>query len=141
MAEMRECASILRRATGRSLVLMDEVGRGTTALDGTAIAYAALLALDRRRASVLFATHFHELVDLLPQSGIGRLCTDMVQDGGQVWFSHRIREGVCRDSHGLQVALLAGIPEDVVQDAKTMQAKLLRDRKVACHSVELCDGT
>lgn len=126
---MKECAEILRRATERSLVLMDEVGRGTTSIDGLSLAFACLSALQERSASVLFATHFHELADLIQWQSVGRLCTDIVEDdAGGFYFSHKIREGVCRDSHGLKVAAVAGIPPGVIQEAQNMQKYLLQRR-------------
>lgn len=175
MVEMREVADILARVTEHSLVLMDEVGRGTTAVDGCSLAFATLRALGRTGASVLFATHFHELTHLLDdettdsneplsngngeegegQMRVGRLCTDVVvvvrdepddasatdrRGGGSTdgssrglgptfWFSHKIRRGVCRDSHGLAVAAMAGIPDHVILEAKTMQQRLLATKK------------
>ncbi|KAJ7786042.1 muts domain V-domain-containing protein [Mycena metata] len=126
MVEMLETAEILQRATAQSLVIMDEVGRGTTVKDGLAIAFATvhhLIAENRCRA--LFATHFHEVTDMLgysmdtPAGGIfsniGFFCTDVDgTDDGHFAYSYRIRPGVNRDSHGLKVAQLAGMPETAV---------------------------
>lgn len=140
MCEMQETASILKQATSSSLVLMDEVGRGTTPVDGTAIAYACLQALSSVGCKTLFATHFYELADLARASTstassdtrtikCGLLYTDIVSDddeGGGFSFSHEIKRGVCRDSHGLKIAQLAGMPSSVLHTAKTMQAQLLR---------------
>ncbi|KAJ7042505.1 muts domain V-domain-containing protein [Mycena alexandri] len=126
MVEMLETAEILQRATPQSLVIMDEVGRGTTVKDGLAIAFATvhhLVAESRCRA--LFATHFHEVTDMLgysmdtPAGGIfsniGFFCTDVDEtDDGHFAYSYRIRPGVNRDSHGLKVAQLAGMPETAV---------------------------
>ncbi|KAG7099423.1 hypothetical protein E1B28_001275, partial [Marasmius oreades] len=132
MVEMLETAEILRRATPRSLVIMDEVGRGTTVNDGLAIAFASihhLVSVNRCRA--LFATHFHELSDMLGHSlsGQGRgifrnvsfYCTevDELQDG-YFAYSYRLRRGVNRDSHGLKVAQLAGMPEEAVSVARNV---------------------
>ncbi|KZP32367.1 hypothetical protein FIBSPDRAFT_812686 [Athelia psychrophila] len=122
MVEMLETAEILRRATPKSLVIMDEVGRGTTVKDGLAIAFATvhhLVSVNRCRA--LFATHFHELADLLGYSDNGKglgafsdvafFCTDVDEtEDGHFAYSHRMRPGVNRDSHGLKVAQLAGMP-------------------------------
>ncbi|KAJ7130099.1 muts domain V-domain-containing protein [Mycena crocata] len=134
MVEMLETAEILQRATPQSLVIMDEVGRGTTVKDGLAIAFATvhhLIAENRCRA--LFATHFHEVTDMLgyssdnPDQGIfsdiGFFCTDVDEtDDGHFAYSYQIRPGVNRDSHGLKVAQLAGMPlkaVDVARDALT----------------------
>ncbi|KAJ7169620.1 muts domain V-domain-containing protein [Mycena filopes] len=126
MVEMLETAEILQRATPQSLVIMDEVGRGTTVKDGLAIAFATvhhLVAENKCRA--LFATHFHEVTDMLGYSmdtpvggifsNIGFFCTDVDEtDDGHFAYSYRIRPGVNRDSHGLKVAQLAGMPETAV---------------------------
>lgn len=127
MCEMKETASILSHATKRSLVLMDEVGRGTTSIDGTAIAYACLRALNERGCRTLFSTHFHEMADLLKDwQRIDMLYTDIIEDGdGSFNFSHKIQKGVCRDSHGLKIAMLAGLPPSVLDEASVIQARLL----------------
>ncbi|KAH9898573.1 muts domain V-domain-containing protein [Cubamyces lactineus] len=132
MVEMLEAGDILRRATPNSLVIMDEVGRGTTVEDGLAIAFATahhLLAVNGCRA--MFATHFHELADMLgydpithkgqgPFSDIAFYCTDVDEiEDGYFTYSHRLRPGVNRDSHGLKVAQLAGMPEEAIQVART----------------------
>ncbi|KAG1826176.1 muts domain V-domain-containing protein [Suillus subaureus] len=125
MVEMLETAEILRRATPMSLVIMDEVGRGTTVKDGLAIAFAAVHHLvTQNQCRALFATHFHELADMLSYSNshrgggvfqeVGFFCTD----DNHFAYSHRLRPGVNRDSHGLKVAQLAGMPESAVLLAK-----------------------
>lgn len=130
MVEMTETADILKNATDRSLVIMDEVGRGTTVQDGLAIAFATVYHLYRiNRSRVLFATHFHELADMLgyfekqPKtesfSEIDFFCTDVhVTADGHFTYSHRLRPGVNRDSHGLKVAALAGIPSSALAVAE-----------------------
>ncbi|KAK0208543.1 muts domain V-domain-containing protein [Desarmillaria ectypa] len=126
MVEMLETAEILRRATPRSLVIMDEVGRGTTVNDGLAIAYATVHHLvTQNRCRALFATHFHELSDMLGYSeqtslsstfkSVSFLCTDVDEtEAGRFAYSYRVRPGVNRDSHGLKVALLAGMPQQAL---------------------------
>ncbi|KAF7339689.1 DNA mismatch repair protein [Mycena sanguinolenta] len=130
MVEMLETAEILQRATPHSLVIMDEVGRGTTVKDGLAIAFATvhhLLVANQCRA--LFATHFHEVTDMLGYStnvaaqgifsNVGFFCTDVDEtDDGHFAYSYRIRPGVNRDSHGLKVAQLAGMPQSAVTVAR-----------------------
>ncbi|KAG1885681.1 muts domain V-domain-containing protein [Suillus subluteus] len=130
MVEMLETAEILRRATPMSLVIMDEVGRGTTVKDGLAIAFAAVHHLvTQNQCRALFATHFHELADMLGYSDshrgggvfqeVGFFCTDVDEtDDNHFAYSHRLRPGVNRDSHGLKVAQLAGMPESAILLAK-----------------------
>jgi DNA mismatch repair ATPase MutS len=127
LVEMLETAAILRGATARSLVVMDEVGRGTTAADGLAVGFAALAHLARRnRCRALFATHFHALADMTAGWGcVARLCTDVVvEKGGGFYFSHKMREGVSRESHALKVAALAGMPEEAIAVAREVLEKL-----------------
>lgn len=131
MVEMLETAAILRRATPRSLVIMDEIGRGTTPDAGTAVAFAAvhhLVTVNRCRA--LFATHFHEIADLAAARGLAvenggengaveMYCTDVEEDGmGGFSYVHRLRKGVNRDSHALKVARIAGLPEEAIRVAR-----------------------
>ncbi|KAG7450307.1 uncharacterized protein BT62DRAFT_991295 [Guyanagaster necrorhizus] len=138
MVEMLETAEILRRATPRSLVIMDEVGRGTTVNDGLAIAYATVHHLvTQNRCRALFATHFHELSDMLGYSdhtsstfeSVSFLCTDVDEtEAGRFAYSYRVRPGVNRDSHGLKVALLAGMPEQALYVAGNA-LEVLKSRK------------
>ncbi|KAG5648136.1 hypothetical protein DXG03_006090 [Asterophora parasitica] len=128
MVEMLETAEILRRATPKSLVIMDEVGRGTTVTDGLAIAYATLHHLvTQNKCRALFATHFHELSDMLGypnQSGgifesVDFFCTDVDETDNDLFaYQYRVCPGVNRDSHGLKVAQLAGMPSAAVAVAK-----------------------
>ncbi|KAJ8107479.1 hypothetical protein ONZ43_g6720 [Nemania bipapillata] len=131
MVEMLETAQILRYATPRSFVIMDEIGRGTTPEDGEAVAFACLHHLATvNRCRVLFATHFHALADLVHERGLhissdgGRgpvemYCTDVEEDGeGGFVYVHKLRKGVNRQSHALKVAQLAGLPETVITVAK-----------------------
>ena len=114
MVEMVETAAILREATSRSFVVMDEVGRGTTPEDGVAVGFACLeFLLNRLRCRTLFATHFHRLADMTAGwEGVGCWCTDVregVGGGGEGWaYVYRLRRGVNRRSHALKVARLAG---------------------------------
>jgi DNA mismatch repair ATPase MutS len=111
MVEMLETAEILKQATNRSFVIMDEVGRGTTPEDGVAVGFAALHHLYHiNRSRTLFATHFHALTDLTSSWDCLKChCTDVVeQDDGSFTYSHRLRSGVNRESHALKVARMAG---------------------------------
>ncbi|KAI1208812.1 muts domain V-domain-containing protein [Annulohypoxylon truncatum] len=134
MVEMLETAAILRAATPRSFVIMDEIGRGTTPEDGCAVAFAALhhlAAVNRCRA--LFATHYHALADLAAERGMTRAavqtyCTDVQEDGaGGFVYVHRLRRGVNRRSHALKVARLAGLPEAAIAVAREVLEKSSRD--------------
>jgi DNA mismatch repair protein MutS len=123
--EMAEAANILRRSTQRSLLLIDEVGRGTGTLDGLAIAQAIcefLLSLDEQAPLVLFATHFHELCALIEHWKMVANChitavENTARDGAPV-FSHRVQPGSSSRSFGIEVARMAGLPEEVVERAQ-----------------------
>jgi DNA mismatch repair protein MutS len=123
--EMAEAANILRRSTGRSLLLIDEVGRGTGTLDGLAIAQAMcefLLSLDEQSPMVLFATHFHELCSLSEHwrsvANYHITAVDNTAPGGAPVFSHRVQPGSSSRSFGIEVARMAGLPETVVERAQ-----------------------
>ncbi|RKF57918.1 MutS protein-like protein 1 [Golovinomyces cichoracearum] len=134
MLEMLETGQILKQATSKSFVIMDEIGRGTTPEDGEAIAWACLWHLDRiNKSRTLFATHFHGLTDRTLDAGlktIGLWCTDVevYEDSGQIdafRYVHKLKEGVNRRSHALKVARLAGLPKEVLLIAE----KILGERK------------
>ena len=130
MVEMSETANILHNATAASLVLMDEVGRGTSTWDGLALARACALALaTRNRAFTLFATHYFELTELAGEHDvIANVHLDAVefhdpQRGEQLVFMHAVKDGPANRSFGLQVAALAGLPRAVIDEARrTLQA-------------------
>jgi DNA mismatch repair protein MutS len=119
MVEMAEAANILRNATQKSLVILDEVGRGTSTQDGLAIASAILCDLARRvRCMALFATHYHELVPLAGTLPTVRVMqTEVIEQKNRVSFTHRLKDGACDSSYGLEVARIAGLPESVLVDA------------------------
>ncbi|KAK3675801.1 MutS protein 1 [Recurvomyces mirabilis] len=121
MVEMLETAEILKQATPRSFVIMDEVGRGTTPEDGIAVGYACLHHLHHvNRCRALFATHFHALADMTRDfEKLACYCTDVAEETDGSWaYVHKLRRGVNRESHALKVAKLAGLPEEAVQVAK-----------------------
>lgn len=125
MVEMLETATILKHATQRSFVIMDEIGRGTTPEDGTAVAFACLHHLYHvNKCRTLFATHFHDLTGMVTNEemeGVGLYCTDVVEGGkGGFRYDHRLRKGVNKRSHALKVARLAGLPEEAIAVAKTV---------------------
>jgi len=126
MVEMSETANILHNATASSLVLMDEVGRGTSTYDGLALARASAVQLATvNRAFTLFATHYFELTELAAQfEGIANVHLDAVEYGEQLVFMHAVKEGPADRSYGLQVAALAGLPKAVIGEAKRHLAML-----------------
>ncbi len=140
MVEMSETANILHNATEKSLVLMDEVGRGTSTYDGLALARAALLHLAKHcRAYTLFATHYVELTELANEfSRIGNVHLDAVEvndqaSGEQLVFMHTVKEGPASRSFGLQVAALAGVPKAVIADARRTLAELEQHPRQKVH--------
>ncbi len=126
MVEMTETANILHNATGHSLVLLDEIGRGTSTFDGLALAWAcARHLLERNRAYTLFATHYFELTRLVEDyKQVANVHLDAVEHGDGIVFLHSVEEGPASQSYGLQVAQLAGIPKSVVAAAKRRLAQL-----------------
>ncbi|GFF41299.1 mutS protein homolog 1 [Aspergillus lentulus] len=127
MVEMLETATILKQATARSFVIMDEVGRGTTPEDGTAVSFACLHHLHyRNKCRTLFATHFHALADMTDDfEALGRYCTDVKETAsGSFSFVHRLRKGVNRNSHALKVAQLAGLPKETLEMASRVRQSL-----------------
>jgi len=128
MVEMLETAAILKQATSRSFVIMDEIGRGTTPEDGTAVAFACLHHLATvNQCRTLFATHFHSVADLAAAEGlcsteasiVQTYCTDVVEDGqGSFFYNHKLQRGINRQSHALKVAKLAGLPDKAIDIAR-----------------------
>ncbi|MBL8423879.1 MAG: DNA mismatch repair protein MutS [Candidatus Accumulibacter phosphatis] len=120
MVEMTESAAILHHATERSLVLMDEVGRGTSTFDGMALAFAICRHLiEKNRCLTLFATHYFELTLLANEYGeLANVHLDAVEHGQRIVFLHAVEEGPANQSYGIQVAALAGIPSPVVRAAR-----------------------
>ncbi|KAJ2056547.1 MutS protein 1 [Coemansia sp. S155-1] len=129
MVEMSETADILKHATANSLVILDEIGRGTSTVDGISVAYATLRYLhDRTRCKAIFATHYHELVPhVVPElSAIQPLQTAIYEDGqGGFAFLHKVKPGICDKSHALYVAQIAGIPKEVLATARDFAASRL----------------
>jgi DNA mismatch repair protein MutS len=134
MVEMSETADILRLATARSLVLLDEIGRGTATYDGLALAWAVtehLHAADGPRPRTIFATHYHELTQLaasLPR--LANIHVTVDESAGTVVFLHGIAEGPADRSYGIHVARLAGLPESVLARAREVLAELESERTV-----------
>jgi len=126
MVEMTETANILNNATDRSLVILDEVGRGTSTFDGVALAWAATEHIARAiRCRTLFATHYHELTELADVlDGVANYNVAVREWQDQVVFLHKIVEGGTDKSYGVHVARLAGVPREVVERAKAILAEL-----------------
>ncbi len=123
MVEMLETARILRESTTKSLVLFDEVGRGTSTQDGLALARAIAEDLLERRPLTLFATHFHELCDLATEGEDGRcinLRVAVTEHDGRIVFLHRLERGAASHSFGIEVARLAGLPSQVLRRAEAL---------------------
>ena len=148
MVEMSETANILHNATEKSLVLMDEVGRGTSTYDGLALARAAAVHLATvNRAFTLFATHYFELTELATQfDSIANVHLDAVEyhdakQGEQLVFMHAVKEGPANRSFGLQVAALAGLPKAVIADAKQTLVELERGAPGSSPNGQPANGT
>src|SRR6266849_6556196 len=120
MVAMTESANILHNATAQSMVLMDEVGRGTSTFDGLALAWAiARQLLEKNRALTLFATHYFEMTRLaLDYKEAANIHLDAVEHNDTIVFLHAVEEGPASQSYGLQVAQLAGVPKAVVRNAR-----------------------
>ena len=128
MVEMIETAGILHTCTPRSLILLDEVGRGTATFDGLSIAWSVAEFLHNtpaHRAKTLFATHYHEITKLAGlYSGIQNYCVTVKEGMGDIVFLRRVVPGTASRSYGIEVARLAGMPREVVQRAGDILKKL-----------------
>ena len=128
MVEMTEVANILRNATKNSLLILDEIGRGTSTFDGLSIAWAVVEHISSQKllgAKTLFATHYHELTELegkLP--GVNNYCIAVKEKGDDIVFLRKIIKGGADKSYGIQVAKLAGVPDSVIQRAKELAEEL-----------------
>jgi DNA mismatch repair protein MutS len=131
MVEMTETANILNHATARSLVLLDEIGRGTSTFDGLSIAWAVVESLHAAKGGAprtLFATHYHELTELaVERSGVRNARMAVREHGDGVLFTHRVEPGAADRSYGIHVARLAGVPRNVVRRAEQILRNLERD--------------
>ena len=126
MVEMTEAANILHNATPQSLVLMDEIGRGTSTFDGLSLAWACADHLSRvNQAMCLFATHYFELTDLEDSGhGVFNVHLDAIEHQGSIVFMHKAKAGPASKSYGLQVAELAGLPAPAIQFARARLVEL-----------------
>lgn len=128
MIEMTEVANILRNATKNSLIILDEIGRGTSTFDGLAIAWAVIEHISNTKlcgAKTLFATHYHELTELEGKiPGVNNYCIAVKEKGDDIVFLRKIVQGGADKSYGIQVAKLAGVPDSVIQRAKELVEEL-----------------
>ena len=140
MVEMTEAAAILHGATEKSLVLMDEIGRGTSTFDGLALAFAiARHLIEKNRAYTLFSTHYFELTRLAQDyPECANVHLDAVEHAHKIVFLHAVEEGPASQSYGIQVAALAGIPGSVVRDAKRRLVQLENREAVAADRSRTC---
>ncbi|HEX5393515.1 MAG TPA: DNA mismatch repair protein MutS [Rhodocyclaceae bacterium] len=139
MVEMTEAAAILNGATANSLVLMDEIGRGTSTFDGLALAFAiARHLIEKNKALTLFSTHYFELTRLAQDyPDCANVHLDAVEHGQRIVFMHAVEEGPASQSYGIQVAALAGIPGAVVRDAKRRLVQLENAQAAAGNQPDL----
>ena len=134
MVEMTETSQILHHATNQSLVLMDEVGRGTSTYDGLSLAWACVLDLTKRiKCLCLFATHYFELTELGKESGIDNYHVTAKELNGNLILLHKVQQGPASQSHGLQVAKLAGIPASVIKEAQNRLRILEKQQQLHIH--------
>jgi len=140
MVEMTETANILHNATDKSLVLLDEIGRGTSTFDGLSLAWAvAKQLLEKNHSYTLFATHYFELTRLVDEfKHAANVHLDAVEHANNIVFMHKVEEGAANQSYGLQVAQLAGIPRPVIAAAKRKLA-LLEQNQVTQHMLPQTD--
>ena len=128
MVEMNEVANILRNATSNSLLILDEIGRGTSTFDGLSIAWAVIEHISNKKllgAKTLFATHYHELTELEGKmSNVNNYCIAVKEKGDDIVFLRKIVKGGADRSYGIQVAKLAGVPEMVIDRAKEIAEQL-----------------
>jgi DNA mismatch repair protein MutS len=125
MVEMSETAGILNNLSGRSLVILDEIGRGTSTFDGLSLAWAISEYLARQKVRALFATHFHELTALAEEfTGVKNYNVSVKEWNDEVIFLHKIVPGGTDDSYGIYVAKLAGIPSEVVKRSQKILTRL-----------------
>ena len=144
MVEMTEVANILRNATRNSLLILDEIGRGTSTFDGLSIAWAVVEHISNTRllgAKTLFATHYHELTELEGlMSGVTNYCIAVKEQGDDIVFLRKIVKGGADKSYGIQVAKLAGVPDSVISRAKELVEQLV-DSDLAARTREIAEGS
>ena len=145
MLEMNEVSHILKNATANSLIILDEIGRGTSTFDGLSIAWAVVEYIHNKRkigAKTLFATHYHELTDLEEElDGVKNYRIAVKKRGDDITFLRKIVRGGADDSYGIEVAALAGVPKEVINGAKKILGKIENDEVVIEHKTKTAEGT
>ncbi len=138
MLEMNEVSHILKNATEKSLIILDEIGRGTSTFDGLSIAWAVVEYIHNKRkigAKTLFATHYHELTELEERlDGVKNYRIAVKKRGDDITFLRKIVRGGADDSYGIEVAALAGVPKEVINSAKSILKKIENDEMVVDHT-------
>lgn len=132
MVEMIEVANILNYSTNNSLIILDEVGRGTSTFDGLSIAWAVVEHLSKNlKAKTLFATHYHELMQMEGKyDGVKNFCISIKEIGGKLVFLRKIMRGGATKSYGIEVASLAGLPEEIINRAKQLMSEFESEKQV-----------
>ena len=142
MVEMTEVANILRNATRNSLLVLDEIGRGTSTFDGLSIAWAVIEHISNTKllgAKTLFATHYHELTELEGTiGGVNNYCIAVKEQGDDIVFLRKIVKGGADKSYGIQVAKLAGVPDSVIRRAKELVEEL-STADITAHAREIAE--
>ena len=142
MVEMTEVANILRNATKNSLLVLDEIGRGTSTFDGLSIAWAVIEHISNPKllgAKTLFATHYHELTELEGTiNGVNNYCIAVKEQGDDIVFLRKIVKGGADRSYGIQVAKLAGVPDSVIRRAKELVEEL-SSADITAHAREIAE--
>jgi len=136
LVEMQEAAHILRSATDHSLVIVDELGRGTSTQDGMSLAYAMMQSLLEMGSKTLFATHYHELAHL-DNSLVQLLTLEVIEQGGRITFVRKVIEGIANSSYGLNVAKMAGVPASSLRKARYFQKRHFAEYGIASPQLEL----
>jgi len=139
--EMKESAYILKNRTERSLILFDEIGRGTSTYDGLSLAWAIVEHLSRvdfegKKTKTIFATHYHELTELEKESGVFNIFMDTMEKEGEIIFLRKVKKGKAKKSFGIYVAKLAGIPDSVVQRASEILSSLESKKREIKYKLE-----
>ena len=145
MVEMNEVANILRNATSNSLLVLDEIGRGTSTFDGLSIAWAVVEHISNPKllgAKTLFATHYHELTELEGKlNNVNNYCIAVKEKGDDIVFLRKIIKGGADRSYGIQVAKLAGVPDSVIDRAKEICEKLIEnDIAAVARNIDVDNG-
>ncbi len=139
MVEMMELSKILRNATSRSLILLDEIGKNTSVTDGLCLAWAAVEYIhDKIKAKTLFATHFHEISELEKYLDyVKNYHFEIKEENGKVIFDRKIKPGAIRESYGIKVAKLAGLPKDLLERAEEISKTMLKKSEISYENREI----